>query len=811
MKKQNRENLPASILEERRFFQLLGKRKDATPTGWNNPDNWKELDAIPDGAPFGFSVTNNSNYLLIDADHVIDDNGEMLPGAQKAIDRIFHHGDIRTYWERSISGHGMHWLLDLGDYADSFSYTTNSPDSLILFMPVEKYRALSEEEQKATPKIELFYRTGGRYVVLTGDNSGDVVELATDEAAAEVFRECNKLIAECHPNETDQEKEAARPVDDATKERIKRALKFIDSDNYDTWVRIGIALRNSGMPFEVWDEWSRTRKDGTKNAKYNDGNDLSPDKKWKSFAKSSRWNAGTIFRMAKEAGWTESGKGSSGSGEKAKTLEPSDYTDLGQANVFFEQYGNIVRYSKATGPLVFTGKVWEESDIKAQRLSQELTERQLKEARKRLRKAREALDEIAEKSANSLIDPLESKSEKKQAEKWVEQEQFYYNYVLKRRKSNTISATLTEVRPKVEIDVSELDADGFLLNTPGGAVNLRTGDIRIHDPKDYCTKITAVAPDADNAEMFAEFLDRLTVRDKELEQYLQEIAGMCIIGKVLWECLIIAYGEGGNGKSTFFNLLARVLGDYAGGLSAETLTANCRKNKSPEYAELRGKRLIIAAELEEGMRLDTAVVKKLCSTDPILAEKKYKDPFTFTPSHTIVLYTNHLPKIGTTDKGTWDRIIAIPFLARFRGESGEIKNYADYLFEHCGGAVLAWMIEGAQRFIENNYNIEQPECVRAAIAEYRSDNDWLNTFLEECCEIDPTYSQAAGDLLKRYRNYCETTGEYCRYQADFKQALTAAGFDTHKTKKGAFVYGLKLKDSIVDLLNRQKGSASQTA
>ena len=305
MKKQNRENLPASILEERRFFQLLGKRKDATPKGWNNPDNWKELEDIPEGAPFGFSVTNNSDYLLIDADHVIDDNGEMLPEAQAAIDRIFHHGDIRTYSERSISGHGKHYLLNLGTYADSFSYITNSIDSLILFMPVEKYRALSEEEQKATPKIELFYRTGGRYVVLTGDNDGDVVEVATDEEAAAVFRECIKLIAECHPNETDQEEEAARPVDDATKERIKKALKFIDSDNYDTWVRIGIALRNSGMPFEVWDEWSRTRKDGTKNEKYDDGKDLSPDKKWKSFAKSSRWNAGTIFRMAKEAGWTE--------------------------------------------------------------------------------------------------------------------------------------------------------------------------------------------------------------------------------------------------------------------------------------------------------------------------------------------------------------------------------------------------------------------------------------------------------------------------------------------------------------------------
>ena len=138
-------------------------------------------------------------------------------------------------------------------------------------------------------------------------------------------------------------------------------------------------------------------------------------------------------------------------------------------------------------------------------------------------------------------------------------------------------------------------------------MDLRTGEMKPHNPEDFCTKITSVAPDTKNTELFAAFMDRVTISDKALERYLQEIAGMCAVGHVLRENLIIAYGEGGNGKSTLFNLLAHVLGDYAGALSAETLTANCRKNKSPEFAELRGKRLVIAAELEEGMRLDTSI------------------------------------------------------------------------------------------------------------------------------------------------------------------------------------------------------------
>lgn len=182
-----------------------------------------------------------------------------------------------------------------------------------------------------------------------------------------------------------------------------------------------------------------------------------------------------------------------------------------------------------------------------------------------------------------------------------------------------------------------------------------------------------------------------------------------------------------------------MLGDYAGSLSAETLTVNCRKNKSPEYAELRGKRLVIAAELEEGMRLDTAIVKQLCSTDPIQAEKKYKDPFSFIPSHSTVLYTNHLPKVGTTDNGTWDRLVVVPFNARFRGRHGEVMNYTEHLVKHCGGAILTWIIEGAHRFITANYHIAQPECVTKAIADYRFDNDWLNTFIEECCVVAPEH------------------------------------------------------------------------
>ena len=229
-------------------------------------------------------------------------------------------------------------------------------------------------------------------------------------------------------------------------------------------------------------------------------------------------------------------------------------------------------------------------------------------------------------------------------------------------------------------------------------------------------------------------------------------------------------------------------------MSADSLTANCRRNVKPEIAELKGKRLIIAAELEEGTRLSTSILKQLCSTDQIRGEKKFKDPFDFTPSHTAVLYTNHLPKVSASDDGTWRRLIVIPFHAKIEGSS-DIKNYADYLFNNAGPAVMSWIIEGAKKDIEREFKIEPPKVVANAIAEYRGMNDWLSHFLEDCCVTGDGLEQKSGDLYQEYRAYCLRTGEYARNNADFIAEIEKRGFMRKKKKSGMWVQGLQLKDT----------------
>ena len=163
------------------------------------------------------------------------------------------------------------------------------------------------------------------------------------------------------------------------------------------------------------------------------------------------------------------------------------------------------------------------------------------------------------------------------------------------------------------------------------------------------------------------------------------------------------------------------------------------------------------------------------------------------PSHTLVLYTNHLPKVGANDDGIWRRLIVIPFNAKITGKS-DIKNYADYLYENAGPYIMTWIINGAKKAIEANFHTELPKVVKEAIDKYRESNDWLGQFIEERCEVDPSYSEKSGDLYQQYRFSCMANGEYVRSTSDFYGALEKAGYLKRKSNKGSFVYGLKLKE-----------------
>lgn len=482
------------------------------------------------------------------------------------------------------------------------------------------------------------------------------------------------------------------------------------------------------------------------------------------------------------------------------SLKPADYTDMGQAAVFAREYGDVVKYTDGTDYIRFNNQYWCESRMACIGTLEEFLDLQLADAQETLSVAKENLigtgipEEVISKGLKAIEKECQTDDQLEACKLYAKALQ-YYNFVIKRRDYKYIQSAANAAKPMLEISIKDLDANGFLINTPNLTIDLNKDISEGHepDPADLITKQTLVCPGDEGKDLWEDALDTFFCRDAELIEYVQKIIGMAAIGEVFMEALIIAYGEGRNGKSTLFNTISNVLGTYAGTISAESLTVGCRHNARPEMAELKGKRLVIAAELEDGMRLNTAVVKKLCSTDEISAEKKYKDPFKYKPSHTLVLYTNHLPRVGVTDAGTWRRLIVIPFNAKIEGSS-DIKNYANYLTEKAGPYIMKWIIEGAQKAMADGYHIKQPDVVVQAIESYRRDNDWLGAFFEECCELGDTYQQKSGDFYQAYREFCAATGEYTRSTTDFYSALESAGYERRKSKTGSTVFGVRLKN-----------------
>ena len=484
------------------------------------------------------------------------------------------------------------------------------------------------------------------------------------------------------------------------------------------------------------------------------------------------------------------------------SLKPEDFSDMGEAKALIKEYRDELLYTDATQFLSYDGMCWRENRQKAVGAVEEFLDMQLVESRDQFETAvahmlavDPSLDEITVRKGGRVLEKLIT-PQNAEAFGELQAARSYYGFVMKYRNYKHIADTQNTAKPMVATDINLFDAQENYLNTPGGTYDLAKGvnGMMPHRSTDLLTKITNCAPGEDGKQLWEDALQLFFCGDQELIEYVQMTVGMAAVGKVYVEALVIAYGEGRNGKSTFWNTISRVLGTYSGAMSADSLTANCRRNVKPEIAELKGKRLIIAAELEEGTRLSTSILKQLCSTDQIRGEKKFKDPFDFTPSHTAVLYTNHLPKVSASDDGTWRRLIVIPFHAKIEGSS-DIKNYADYLYNNAGPAVMSWIIEGARKVIEREFKIDPPKVVANAIAEYRGMNDWLTHFLEDCCVTGDGLEQKSGDLYQEYRAYCLRTGEYARNNADFIAEIEKRGFMRKKKKSGMWVQGLQLKDT----------------
>ena len=332
------------------------------------------------------------------------------------------------------------------------------------------------------------------------------------------------------------------------------------------------------------------------------------------------------------------------------------------------------------------------------------------------------------------------------------------------------------------------DSNPFLLGTPEGTVDLRTGNFRPSVPNEGITKITSVAPDAAvDCPTWKSFLKDATDDNKEFIEFLARMVGYCLTGDIREHALFYIYGPGGNGKSVFLNTVAGILGDNAKVSAMETFTARRFGEHPTELAMLRGARLVHASETEQGRAWAESRIKAITGGDPIAARFMRQDFFEFTPQFKLVIIGNHKPGLQSVDDAARRRFYIIPFVHKPTRPDKELEHK---LRDEWPG-ILRWAIEGCLSW--QKLGLARPDIVAAATEEYFNDQDLFGQWLEENCDLGLKHQTEVATLYESWEVYATKAGEDAGTIKSFGGAMEKHDLLRARTKNARVIKGVRLK------------------
>lgn len=325
----------------------------------------------------------------------------------------------------------------------------------------------------------------------------------------------------------------------------------------------------------------------------------------------------------------------------------------------------------------------------------------------------------------------------------------------------------------------EWDADPWLLNTPGGVVDLKTGRTRANDRADRMTKITTATPGGECPQWTA-FLSNVTGGDADLQAYLQRMVGYCLTGVTSAHALFFLYGTGANGKSVFANVVSTILGDYATTASMDTFVETRGDRHPTDLAGLRGARFVTAIETEQGRRLNESKVKAITGGDKISARFMRQDFFEFFPQFKPVIVGNHKPAIRNIDEAMKRRMHMIPFTVTIPPERRDGRLTEKLLAERDG--ILVWAVAGCLAWQREGLN--PPACVQDATQEYFESEDALGRWLDERCVRAANAKSLTSELFTDWKQWAEASGEFIGSQRRFSDLLITRGLEKWRNSMG---------------------------
>lgn len=352
----------------------------------------------------------------------------------------------------------------------------------------------------------------------------------------------------------------------------------------------------------------------------------------------------------------------------------------------------------------------------------------------------------------------------------------------------------------IPIKANMLDQNSFLLNCNNGTINLKNGEIKAHNKKDFITKSVNLDYKKDSkCPRWDQFLMEIMDNDSNMVDFLQRAIGHSITGDTTEQVMFIPYGIGSNGKSLFLDTLKEVVGcDYTAQVQAESLSVKRDgKEASPDIMRLEGKRFVTSSESEKGGTLNEALIKQATGDKAISGRRLYSETIEFSPQFKLWLATNHKPRIKGTDNGIWRRILLIPFTQRFYdAHEGKTpikdKGLQEKLNQELEG-ILNWIVQGAIKWYQDGLKV--PLVVRKATDEYRDGEDTLQDFINTSCIVNSQAKVLFKDLFDSYNNYCLWSNEKIIKKKEFKELLLEKELTvTSGTGNALTVYGIGLSD-----------------
>lgn len=422
-------------------------------------------------------------------------------------------------------------------------------------------------------------------------------------------------------------------------------------------------------------------------------------------------------------------------------------TDSGNAEHFARELGHMVRYDHNKERWL----VWQEHHFRPD--PDGVVERMAREAMKKIYLAAADIQDLQ----------LQQKIAK---------------HAISSRAAGKLTAMLSLAKSEKPIaDAGEdWDKDPWLLGVPNGTIDLKTGQLRAGKAEDRVTMRAGVAFDPEaKCPRFERFLWEIYAGQEELVDFVWRYAGYSMTGITDEQFLTMHHGLGANGKSTLLTVLTKVLGEYGHVMPFSALEDWASTRVPTEVAALLGKRLVIASEVNEGVKLNEGRIKSLTGCDPISARHLFEKGFTFRPVAKFWLGVNHRPKVSDDSHGFWRRVALMPYLSKFEEGKNAQSNLEAELDAELPG-ILAWMVRGCLQW-QNRRLKPFPEGVKQATEAYREEEDILGQFLTACCVLHKDAKVQASKLYQAYKLWALKLG------LSERETLTATMFGRRMSQR----------------------------